>query len=415
MSHDTANSEPDAAPGAVANPELSGIPQEPSSYAGVAFGAIAVAAVIIGAVVWARSDSPKPVAKKPVKGGGKTYDRPEIAAAGPYPKVEVNGSHQFGIMEVGSSRSHTFIVKNIGEADLVLKRGPKSCNCSAYDVKNSVVAPGEQTEVLFEWTPKKPEAPFQQFVNLYTNDPEQPTVTLGVLGRVAELITIMPQGEWDLGNVDKRGERRGLIYTRMLDQLEIIDIKSDPALTVGLSPAEDAVIDEFRAKYAQRMNVTIDKSKIPAGAFRGSVSFKVAGRPDRSFEIITKAYKDGSVRFEAGPGVRLNKERASISLGVFPSPKGRQAKVLLYLSGDHQTMTPEKIRTRPDFLKCTLEKDDTYQAANMSRYCLNLEVPPNSRPDGYSGSNHGEIIITTDHPEYPEIKYRVNFVVTKPR
>src|SRR5688500_8060497 len=72
------------------------------------------------------------------------------------PRVAVvNGEmHDFGKMDRNAKESHAFIIRNEGDAPLKLEKGETTCKCTVSDLKGNSLAPGEETEVLLEWTAK---------------------------------------------------------------------------------------------------------------------------------------------------------------------------------------------------------------------------------------------------------------------
>lgn len=343
------------------------------------------------------------------------YDRPEVAETGPYPTLTIDSAeHHFGGMELGDTGSHTYIVTNKGESELVLKQGPKSCACTRYDIEKTKLAPGESSKIIVEWKPKEAEMFFRQAMNLYTNDPEQTVLPLIVTGTVASLVQIIPKGEWDMGTMkgDTGGRREGVIVSALLEEFEITDIRtSHPELTVELVPAREEDIKSLKAKDGTELHAVLG-TKIPAGPFHGTVTFKLKDRPDRDYTINVKGHRDGSIRFEGTKDLLWDKRRELVDLGEFPAPTGKSGRLFLYLEGDDEIEATD-ISTSPSFLQCTLEKDPEFRSPKKTRYILRFNVPPGSPTGGYRGSKSGRVRLKTTHSEYPELNLRVRFVTVK--
>src|SRR5579872_2905137 len=64
-------------------------------------------------------------------GASATEVGPPVSKTGPYPKAVIEETEfEFGRMEVGEERSHAFIIRNEGEAPLLLKKGKTTCKCT---------------------------------------------------------------------------------------------------------------------------------------------------------------------------------------------------------------------------------------------------------------------------------------------
>lgn len=343
------------------------------------------------------------------------YDRPEVSETGPYPEVVVdNVEHRFDIMELGNTGTHTYVVTNEGEADLVLQQGPKSCACTRYDIEKPSLAKGESCKIIVEWKPKKADLEFLQSMNLYTNDPKNTVIPLRVAGVVAAKVKIIPKGVWDIGNLNasKEGKREGVVASGFLNSFELVDIKtSHPQLTVELVPARMEDLKSIRANHGLELHTTLGTA-IPAGPFKGTITFRLKDHPDQEYKIDVKAHRDGSVVFQQGKGIFWDKRRQLVDLGQFPAKAGKIGELLLYLDGE-QEMEASEITAVPSFLKCELKKDPTFRSKKKTRYILSFEVPPGAPTGGYKGRKAAKVNIKTDHPEYPELKLRVQFVTSQ--
>lgn len=400
---------------------------EETSGSSAAIGLSVIGGMIVGAfALWYFRGAPEKVEIAPADPRKQKYSRPVIAKEGPFPEIAVEeaetvtiGSdrveHFFGTMQLGATMDYTFVVTNNGEADLELANGPKSCGCTKYEISKKRLKKGEQTNILVEWKPKAAENIFRENMYLYTNDPKKPTISLSVSGTVASLVSMVPTGEWDLGNVDgpKGGRFEGAVASGMLDKVEIVDVQTtSPLIKWSTSEPDDGDMEALRQKRATsglKLAVELDK-KIPAGAFRGFITFRLKGYPEKEYRIDLKGYRDGTIKFVGKAGIFWDKKRRLADLSQFKSSDGRVGEIYLYVSGD-QEIGVQDISSSLPFLKCTLEKDPTFKAPKKSRYSLKLTVPPGSPAGGYFGENSGRVVIKTDHDEYPEIKIRVRFVI----
>lgn len=113
------------------------------------------------------------------------FGRPEIATKPPFPKVEVEEVvFEFSTLRVGQQMSHSFRIKNVGQAPLVLRSVPV---CKRWDEPlDCEVAPGESTVYEMKWKGHEVSVNFAQSVTLYTNDPQRPELQLKAFGKIVE-------------------------------------------------------------------------------------------------------------------------------------------------------------------------------------------------------------------------------------
>lgn len=153
---------------------------------------LAIVAVVVGAalgIASTRLELPdKPSAAVAYLNAAKSPD----SNAPKGPQVEVVGGelHDFGRMDRYSKLSHTFILRNVGDAPLILEKGETTCKCTVADLKNTGLKPGEQTEVQLEWSAKTDAAEFSQSAEILTNDPARRKVRLLVKGLVTQAMRL---------------------------------------------------------------------------------------------------------------------------------------------------------------------------------------------------------------------------------
>ena len=78
-----------------------------------------------------------------------TVDRPAVSESGPWPKLSFDETtFPFGRMAVKAENSHSFVIRNEGEADLVMTTGKATCKCTTFSVEKDVLKPGEETKLV---------------------------------------------------------------------------------------------------------------------------------------------------------------------------------------------------------------------------------------------------------------------------
>ena len=79
-------------------------------------------------------------------------------------------SFDFGtIKEANGNLSHTFKIKNSGEAPLVLTRVIASCGCTTPEWTKEPIAPGKTGDIKITYNPKDRPGPFVKTISVYSN------------------------------------------------------------------------------------------------------------------------------------------------------------------------------------------------------------------------------------------------------
>lgn len=73
------------------------------------------------------------------------------------------------IKEAAGSASHTFKIKNAGDAPLVLTRVVASCGCTTPEWTKEPIAPGQTGDIKITYDPKDRPGPFTKPVSVYSN------------------------------------------------------------------------------------------------------------------------------------------------------------------------------------------------------------------------------------------------------
>lgn len=101
-----------------------------------------------------------------------------------------NATHDFGtITEKDGKVSHTFVIKNTGDAPLVITRVIASCGCTTPEWTKAPIAPGKTGEVKVTYNPAGRPGKFSKTISVYSNGKEGSyimTITGSVAGEEEE-------------------------------------------------------------------------------------------------------------------------------------------------------------------------------------------------------------------------------------
>ncbi len=235
---------------------------------------LVVAGIGIGVGVSLGLFTPSPNAPWPaVRRGGVRQTNPRLApSGGPQPRVQVDKTeYDFGEMDRQAKGRHSFVVTNTGKYPLKLAKGDTTCKCTRSDFDDEEVQPGKSTEFTLEWEAKSDEEHFRQSATIFTNDPNQRSITLTVSGRLIQSLTLMPP-ELVFNNVTPESHTEG--KARLLVQT------SQPVKITGHSLTEEATAGFYEVSYTP-----LAEKDVPTG-------FKSAWEGDGDPEIRLAFWRD---------------------------------------------------------------------------------------------------------------------------
>ena len=94
----------------------------------------------------------------------------ERALIGKFPKVELDKEvHDFGTIKEGDVVETEFIVKNVGETDLVISDAKGSCGCTVPEPPKDPIKPGDSAPIKVSFDSKNKPGEQEKTVTLTTN------------------------------------------------------------------------------------------------------------------------------------------------------------------------------------------------------------------------------------------------------
>ena len=330
-------------------------------------------------------------------------DLPVASKTGPWPKIAFDEvTFAFGRMAVNATNKHTFVIRNEGEADLILKEGKTTCKCTKFAVESKVLKPGEQTKLVIDWQAgAAPDRAFRHGGPVYTNDPKNAEVNFVVEGAIDMPVELLPN-LWSVGNInlEKTGTLRAAIASRLTDQLEVESVESPSGkVTVKVSPmsVEEIVSEKWAKGFRLDVEIAAD---IPVGKFEEDIKINLKGVDQVPF-VTAKltARKYGSFILQPLDGAMFIPDKMALQLGQFPASEGRQVRLLLIVNEKDMTAPFQitDIEADPPFLKASIEPLGA-STGPVHRYAVEISVPPGRPHVQKTESKSGHITIPTNHP-----------------
>jgi hypothetical protein len=340
-------------------------------------------------------------------------EKTAVDPSAPRPRLEApETEHQFGIFDVGDKGTHSFTIRNRGDAPLELELLRTSCKCTLADIKNLSVAPGTETKVDLSWDAEEPTETFGHGARIRTNDPDRPEISLLVSGRVRAKMAIWPELVY-FSDIPRGAERRHTVtlFSQAFDHVEVTKIESThPFVAAELTDDPPASLGERVALFARTLRLTCraDRKVAP---FHGTVrihytaSGPFAPQVESPFEFHFTGETVGDVSLHGRQVVGK-----VLNFGPVAQSRGAKERVYLHVRDGDLNLHPRIDSIKPEFLKVRFDAPQRL-SATMTRYPLEIEVPAGSPAATYSGTELGEVRLKTDHADYPSVRFQVALVV----
>ncbi len=115
------------------------------------------------------------------------------AVANASPKLECRDRiYDFGTVDGSTPVSHTFQIRNAGDSDLVIKKIHAPCGCTAFQVANKILPPGESLGIPVTVSLQGRKGFQEKGVYLETNDPASSPLQLLLRGTVGSGVEVQP-------------------------------------------------------------------------------------------------------------------------------------------------------------------------------------------------------------------------------
>jgi thiol-disulfide isomerase/thioredoxin len=323
-----------------------------------------------------KMETPKPTTPQPAP---SEEVKPAAAPEGGTPKLTVaEAAHDFGETWAGEPLTYTFRLKNEGSGTLEILKVKPQCGCTKAAAHPQELEPGETGDFPFSLRTKHLKGKYAKTINVETNDPNNPAVTLKLTGSCKHYV-----------DTD----------CRMINFHSLLEDEAAKQ-TVKLTNNTDTPLEL--------------KLKRPAKVSR--VQYELVEKlPGKEFELIARLdppHKPGNIRDVVTLTTNL-KEQQSIELRVsatFPRRLEINPNPLrIFTSGRKVTrqLIFENVGKTPVKLLDVVTDDEQLQArfeekTPGKKYLVSVDVPA-----GYKAPEGGMITLKTDDAKQPEIKVAV--------
>lgn len=324
----------------------------------------------------------------------------------------------FGIMAKEEHRSHTFVIKNVGDAPSHISFLRKTCQCTEPEPLNTYVEPGDSTEITLTWSPNNYNPEFSQGVTFKTEDPGQLELTLSVSGRVQQLASVKPIAV-DFGTVGaNRDAVRDIEVFGYLDgSLQIVDVELLTEATadhfeVTVNKMESDRVDAEPGAVCGWIVALKAKAGLPVGGFGQHVRITTNRHELGPFEIPVKGVVAGEVSVVGGSA--FNRDENLLDLGVLNGANVTKENLLILFKGEHAANAMVEVSDIDPAENVSVSIGDAVKKGNIARFPLKLEFKPNGRVVNRRGSSQGKlgrIVLKTNHPDAQEVIVYLSFAI----
>lgn len=389
---------------------------------GTLFVALVVAGASIAGILW-MTGSIDPVEVVTSAGGADDGALP-ISETGPWPKVVLPEiEYKFDVMAVGSEKSHKFIVKNEGDAPLKLKLKSTSCTCTLSELAKDEIPVGEQAEVELKWEPHAPDPEFHKTADIWTNDPKHRILTFNIRGQVARLLDVEPPDGWTLNGMDRSKPETvtAEIRSAVLDKFALSKVEpSAEYVKVTQEPFTEDELKEFHLKSGYRIKVTFDPKGLKVGKIEENIKIETDVAGSQTFNFPIRGTFLGSISgwpyVPAGtkqpPGMSWVREVLQIGLGDIPASEGGTGWYRLVVGDmpEGQKFEVTGIESNMESVTASVEPLATGKSKNNTQaFVVTFKVKPGVPLGPYQSKQSAQVILKTNHPFAPEIKFYVSF------
>lgn len=337
------------------------------------------------------------------------------------PRIELPETvFKFGNIERGTTMSHEFVVRNVGEVPLRVEVASTTCKCTVGDLEKNEILPGEESVVLLEWHAKTAPSPFRHGAVLRTTDPTQSSIDLIVEGQVVES-TAMSPSELIFGTVQsgKTAEASLYLMSFLDEEIRVTDYQlSDKALAenieITIIPAERAELPSPDATNGVKVTAKFKSGKT-VGPFRNWLTLTTNLERAKTLEVRLAGQVVGEVSINAGGGGAVwNKSKGVLRLGSFASAEGKKAKLTLAVRGEYgEELKWEVVEVDPACLQVSVGKSKPLGPKRL-HFPIQIEIPSGTAPVVRLGepiSSDAHIVLRSNNEKIPDVRMRVHFAV----
>ncbi len=334
----------------------------------------------------------------------------DLTIEGPHPIAVLEEEFfNFGEMALEETGTHAFVIKNEGEVELELAKGPVQCKCTISGLKQDTIPPGGEAAIELEYTPKSL-GEFAQGAIIWTNDPQNPEIRIRVEGRMVQAIIISPQNAWNLGPIPKGKpvELLGDISSIVETSFDITSIEtSSAAVKMEAVALTDADKSRLNAKSGYHLIGSYQPSE-EAGEIHETITIHTTLEKKPIIEFQVKGNRSGPISI-IGPGWSAGTR--SLNLGRIAVENAHSQRLIFMIEPAEEEIKFTEIETSPSFIKASVKAEENAPDAARHRFTFIVEIPKGSPKGIWNSKTPGKITLKTNHPNLSKININLQMTI----
>jgi len=380
-----------------------------ATLAGVAFGYAATVAEFGFPM-----REPQLTAQKPPPSGAQEKnnhpkDQPRLVVDEP--------KHLFGRMFQNKTGNHTFVLRNEGAADLKIVPGKPSCKCTVSKVSRKTIPPGKTAEVTLTWKTGKSKGRYRKSVPITTNDPGQSRIRLKIDGTITPEFLFKPPSIFASSvshNTSSNFESKLYFYSYpdvKITSENVSNPEMSEQFAIHYEPIPNKEMKEPYAVCGYTVRITI----LPGMKF-GNFHEAIVFATEPAMKTPVRLNINGTVRKPITIfGPYLSPATQMLTIGDVPEGLGKRMRLIMHTSGEHSKDVQLKLKESvPNTLQIETGPGKDLSRGMIHQTPISIILPPTAEVCDYAGDTPermGRIVLTTNHPDYPEITLHVKLRV----
>ena len=340
----------------------------------------------------------------------------------PQAKVVGESRNDFGVLKREESKTHSFVVRNDGDADLLVEKQDVSCGqCVQTTFTSAIVKPGDEVTIPVTLAAHKPGPALSENLEVRTNDKSHEVIRFELIGYISAAAGASVS-ELAFGTIstDAGGVASFRVYGFAEPQLEIVECKLNNRVhqdyfewEVGELTLDAVKAGQPHANFGKEIKVTI-KPGLPVGPLEQNLTIVARAGEEVTIDLPVSGRVTGDISLMGGS--TFTPDKNLLSLGRFLAGEGATAKLHMMVKGEHREdvrlTVGESVPAK--FLSATIGERRAIRDGEAYLYPVVVEIskdtPAMNRLGGV-GTEVGKIMLHTTHPTAKEVTLYVRFAV----
>jgi len=256
--------------------------------------------------------------------------------------IEGEPSHDFGVIKRDEAKSCSFVVRNEGDADLLIEKQNVSCSlCVETTFTSATVSPGEEVTIPVSLRARKPGPELSEALEVRTNDKSRSVIRFELIAYISEAAGASVS-ELSLGTIytDKASSASFRIYGFSEHQLEIVDCKmmdsdNQDRFEWQISDLSKEAVKAGQAHAVSGKEVKVEiKPGLPVGPLKQEFTIVARAGEEITINVPVVGQVTGDVSIIGGS--TYTPDKSVLSLGRILVGEGASAKLHVMVKGEHR-------------------------------------------------------------------------------